>query len=113
MRRLLRVGAASALTLVFNSVMVIAADAKAAPPPNVLNPGRGTAPPGFDKFATVIGWVTYIAIACCVLGFIICGAKLAVEHHNGGGGGIGGQVGKVMGACVLIGAAFGIVNALV
>lgn len=78
----------------------------------VPNPGRGKQPPGFDKFALLMSWVAYIGFAVCVLGLIVCGATMAIEHRNGGSGGMGGRVGQVMIGCIIIGTASGIVTAL-
>lgn len=78
----------------------------------VPNPGHGTPPPGFDKFVTVLRWVTAISLGCCVLGFIICAATVAISHRSGGGGDVGGRVGSVMVACILIGSASALVTAL-
>lgn len=80
----------------------------------IPDPGNGTAPPGFDKFVTILHWAAYIALTLCVLGLIMCGGTMAVQHRTGGGGGGGvyGQVGSVMVGCVLIGSASVIVAAL-
>jgi hypothetical protein len=85
------------------SVLLLLAQAQAPHP---------VAPPGSGKFQTVENWLMWGAITICVVGLIVCGAKLAIEHRNGGGGGIGGQVGIVMAGCVLIGAAAPLINAL-
>ena len=79
----------------------------------VPDPGSGKKPPGFEKFNTILSWAAWIAIGVCVLGLIICGGKMAIEHRSGGGGGLQGQVGSVMIGCVLIGTAAGIVQALI
>jgi hypothetical protein len=51
-------------------------------------------------------------LGCCVLGFIICAATVAISHRSGGGGDVGGRVGSVMVACILIGSASALVTAL-
>jgi hypothetical protein len=75
--------------------------------------GSGKEPPGFDKLKIMLSWAAYLGIVACVAGLIICGGTMALEHRNGGGGGIGGRVGAIMGGCVLIGTASAIVAALV
>jgi hypothetical protein len=79
---------------------------------DVPNPGHGSPPPGFDKFVTILKWLTAVSLGFCVLGFIVCAASIAVSHRSGGGGDAGGRVGSVMLACILIGSASAIVTAL-
>jgi hypothetical protein len=79
----------------------------------VPNPGRGEAPPGFDKFTTILKWAAAISLGCCVLGFLVCAGTIALQHRHGGGvGDHGSRVGAVMAACILIGSASAIVTAL-
>jgi hypothetical protein len=79
----------------------------------VPNPGRGEAPPGFDKFLTVLKWCAAVSLGMCVLGFLVTAATIAVQHRTGTGmGDHGSRVGAVMAACILIGSASAIVTAL-
>lgn len=71
------------------------------------------APPGSEKITTLLDWATWGGMIVCLFGMIAIGAALAIEHKNGGGGGLGGRVGQVAMGCILIGAAPGIVNVLV
>ena len=76
-------------------------------------PVTPTKPPENGKSGTLLGWAAWIAFACCVVGVIICGAKLAISHHRGGGGSEhGGAVLGTLAGCVLVGSASGIVGAL-
>ena len=79
----------------------------------VPNPGQGEAPPGADKLMTILRWAAYIALTVCVLGVIACGAMMALSHRRGDGGDHAGRLGMVLAGCVLIGAASGLVAALV
>lgn len=78
--------------------------------PNITS----TAPPGSDKFTTVLGYGLWAAILVCVAGFMYAGGKLAMAHERGGYGG-GAQTGLVNAAigCVVVGSAAGIVRALI
>lgn len=79
----------------------------------VPNPGRGTPPPGFDKFLVILKWAAAVSLGMCVLGFLACAATIAVQHRTGAGmGDHGSRVGAVMAACILVGSASAIVTAL-
>ncbi|GAB3266986.1 hypothetical protein GCM10027425_33560 [Alteromonas gracilis] len=78
------------------------------------DPGGGQAPPGADKFLTMLRWAAWIAAGVCVLGVIIAGAGMAMSHRgHGGGGEQAGRLGWVLAGCIVIGAASGLVGALV
>lgn len=72
----------------------------------------GTRPPGADGVDTVIDWVTWIAFSICVLGVIIAGAMMAIGQRRGEGGEHAARLGWVLAACIVIGAAMPLVNAL-
>lgn len=74
------------------------------------------APPGFDKVSTVMNWAMWGFEAVCVLGFLACGAAMAVQHFGGGGREPGHHVGRlawVCFGCILGAAAVPLVNALI
>lgn len=90
---------------VLHSVMILAA---------VVDPGQGSAPPGSDKATSVVSWIAWVATAACVVGFLICGARMALSHQgHGPGGQHGTSLSWVMGGCVVVGAASALVGALV
>lgn len=89
----------------FNSVVAL--------PLDVPNPGQGEAPPGAGKLLTLLRWAAWIALGVCVLGVIACGAMMAISHRRGDGGEHAGRLGMVLAGCILIGAASGLVGALV
>lgn len=72
----------------------------------------GTRPPGADGVDKVISWVTWIAFSICVLGVIIAGAMMAIGQRRGEGGEHAARLGWVLAACIVIGAAMPLVNAL-
>jgi hypothetical protein len=69
-------------------------------------------PPGGDKINTVISWLTWIAMAICTMGVIIAGAMMAIGQRRGEGGEHAARLGWVLAGCIVIGAASGLVNAL-
>jgi hypothetical protein len=78
----------------------------------VPDPGQGTAPPGSDKLLTILKWVSYVAIMVCVGGVIITGARMAIAHRRGSDGEAASSLAWVMGGCILIGSASGMVTVL-
>lgn len=83
-------------------------------PFDVPNPGGGTAPPGSQKFLTILRWAAWIALGVCVLGVIGAGALMAVGRQtHGTGGEHATRLGWVLAGCIVIGSASGLVSALV
>ena len=80
--------------------------------PLVDDPGAGDAPPGADSFNKVISWVTWIAFSICLVGIIIAGAMMAIGQRRGEGGEHAARLGWVLAACIVIGSASLLVNAL-
>ncbi|GAA2836534.1 hypothetical protein GCM10010522_63540 [Kribbella solani] len=82
--------------------------------PLVDDPGTGTAPPGDmgTQLNKVIGWVTWIAFSICLVGIVIAGAMMAVGQRRGEGGEHAARLGWVLAACIVIGSASMLVNAL-
>lgn len=83
------------------------------PTVDVPDPGGGTAPPGSERLITLLSWAAWIACGICVLGVIACGALMAISHRRGDGGEHAGRLGMVLAGCILIGAASGLVGALI
>ena len=79
----------------------------------VPDPGSGKKPPGSDNFLTILQWAAWIAFGVCVLGVIIAGASMAIQHRQGRGGEQAAQLGWVLAGCIVIGSASGLVGALV
>jgi hypothetical protein len=75
------------------------------------DPGNGQAPAALEqKVDAVIGFVAWLAVAACVAGVLIVAIRMALLHRRGELGEHMSGLGSVAGACVLIGAASGIVN---
>ncbi|MER7693728.1 MULTISPECIES: hypothetical protein [Streptomyces] len=91
------------------------ADLAAAPsgPTGVPDVGGGEAPPGAEDLLTVLKWVAWSVTALCVAGIFGVAARMAVDHSRGGGREHARGLGFVLGACLLVGSASGIVGALV
>lgn len=79
----------------------------------VPNPGSGEAPPGSQGLVTILKWAFYLASGMCVLGVIIAGGSMAIAVHRGSGGEHVSKLGWALAGCIVIGAASGLVGALV
>jgi|SoiMethySBSTD1v2_1073268.scaffolds.fasta_scaffold4757552_1 type IV secretory pathway VirB2 component (pilin) len=62
---------------------------------------------------TVVNWVTWIGMMVCVLGIIIAGTMMAIGQRRGEGGEHASRLGWVIAGCIVIGAASGLVGALI
>jgi hypothetical protein len=81
--------------------------------PEIISMGTGgTPPPGSERINEVISWVVWIAFAVCVLGVVIAGAMMAVGQRRGEGGEHAARLGWVLAACIVIGSAAALVQAL-
>lgn len=79
---------------------------------SVPDPGGGEAPPGSEGFLTILRWAAWIAFGVCVLGVIVAGAMMAISSRQGQGGEHGARLMWVLGGCIVIGSASGLVGAL-
>jgi hypothetical protein len=86
--------------------------------PNLTGTGGGSAveagssAPGSEGLTTVLGWVTWIALAVAVLGLFALGALVASRLRAGEGLAAVGRIGVVLAAVVVISAASALVAAL-
>lgn len=71
-------------------------------PPSAPNPENGQAPPFANELTTLLKWALWMALAACVLGFIIIGARMGLNHSRGEAGGHLGSLGIVGFACIVI-----------
>jgi len=78
-----------------------------------INAPVSVQPPGTAGLLTVVGWVAWIVTLACIVGIFAVAGKMAFSHRRGEGSEAVGQLGWVMGACVLIAAAGPIVNVLI
>jgi hypothetical protein len=70
-------------------------------------------PPGTEGLLTVLNWVTWIVTAACVFGVLVVAGMMAVSHRRGQGSEAVGNLGWVMGGCVLAASASQLVNVLI
>ncbi|MGF1661006.1 MAG: conjugal transfer protein TrbC [Kineosporiaceae bacterium] len=75
--------------------------------------GFGVRPPGFEAFAVILQWATWISLTLCVLGVIITGAMMALGSRRGEGAEHAMRLGWVLAAAVVIASASALVGALV
>ncbi|GAA4788358.1 hypothetical protein [Streptomyces ziwulingensis] len=86
----------------------------AAPRPSgVPDVGGGEAPPGAEDLLKILRWVAWSVTVLCVAGILGVAGRMAVDHSKGGGRDHARGLGFVLGACLLVGSASGIVGALV
>lgn len=79
----------------------------------VPDPGAGKKPPGAEKLVTILGWATWIVILLCVAGVIVVAARMAIAHQRHEASQHTASLGWVLAACILVGSAAGLVQALV
>lgn len=71
------------------------------------------APPGSDKFMTLLSWVGWGACLAAVIALLIAGGKFGFDKHQGTADSEAAKsVGKTLIGCVVIAVAGGLVGAL-
>lgn len=78
----------------------------------VPDPGGSEAPPFEHALMKMVQWGMWGALLCCVVGFIVIGARMALQHKRGEGGGHVGSMAIVGFATVVIITAHEIVSQL-
>ena len=73
----------------------------------------GIQPPGTEGLMTVLSWVAWGVTFLCVVGVFLVAGKMAFSHRRGEGSEAVGQLGWVMGACILGASATSLVNVLI
>lgn len=76
-----------------------------------VDPGSNQ-PPGGDKFLTAASWVKWGCGLACVVGLVVVGATMAIQHRRGTTGEHAGALGAVAAGSILVGVAAGVVTAL-
>lgn len=72
-----------------------------------------TAPPGSDKFMTLVSWVGWLACIGAVVALLIAGGKFGFDKHQGTADSEAAKsVGKTLVGCVIIAVAGGLVGGL-
>ncbi len=70
-------------------------------------------PPGTEGLTTVLSWVAWGVTFLCVVGVFLVAGKMGISHRRGEGSEAVGQLGWVMGACILGASATSLVNVLI
>lgn len=81
-------------------------------PLDVPDPGDGTAPPGFGKFETIMGWGKWLALGVLVLALMAAGAMMGVSSRRGEGGEHAGRILGALFGVMVVAAAFSLVGFL-
>lgn len=76
----------------------------------VPDPTAGSDPPGAAEITNVLHWIFYGVTAACVAGVLIVAGKMALQHRHGEAGQHFGQLGMVLGACIIAGSASALVG---
>lgn len=76
-----------------------------------VDPGSNQ-PPGGDKFLTAASWVKWGCGLACVVGLVVVGATMAIQHRRGTSGEHGSALFSVAIGSVICGAAAALVTAL-
>lgn len=93
---------------ILTSAMVLATQFQA----DVPDPGKGDAPPGAEKFTTIMGWGKWAALGVCVMALIFAGAKLGLGNRHGDGSEHAGRIGSVLIGTAIVAGAFSIIGFL-
>lgn len=78
----------------------------------VPNPGNPTAPPGFERFTDMMGWVKWLALGVLVISLMAAGAKMGFGGRHGDGEEHAGRVGRVLLGVIVVSAAGALVGFL-
>lgn len=79
--------------------------------PGAPNPGDGVAPPGAGNIIKVLQWLKWLVTAAAVAGGLFIAGKMVLAHRRGDDTALS-HLGIWLGACVLMGVAPQIVDAL-
>lgn len=83
------------------------------PPTGGATPGDTDLPSALnDKLSTLMGWGLRLGYVACFFGFVYCAGKMAISHRQGDDVNFGGLA-TVAAACLILGSAAGIADALV
>jgi len=75
--------------------------------------GGGEAPPGSENLLKIGRWVLWGVTALCVIGLLVVGGRMAVEHSHGEMSTHGKRFGAALIGCIVVGAASAIAAALI
>lgn len=78
----------------------------------VPQPGPSQAPPGFDRFTDMMGWVKWLCLGVLVISLMAAGAKMGFGGRHGDGEEHAGRVGRVLIGVIIVTAAGSLVGFL-
>jgi hypothetical protein len=78
----------------------------------VPNPGKGSQPPGFERFTDIMGWAKWIALGVLVLCLMWAGVRLAAGGRGDDASEHGGRIGRVLLGVMVVSGAFTLVSFL-
>lgn len=78
----------------------------------VPNPGDPQAPPGFEGFIDMMGWVKWLCLGVLVVSLMAAGAKMGFGGRHGDGEEHAGRVGRVLLGVIIVTASGALVGFL-
>lgn len=78
----------------------------------VPSPGDPQAPPGFERFADIMGWVKWLALGVLIISLMAAGAKMGFGSRHGDGEEHAGRIGRVLLGVIVVSAAGALVGFL-
>ena len=75
-------------------------------------PGDPKAPPGFERFTDIMGWVKWLCLAVLIISLMAAGAKMGLGGRHGDGDEHAGRVGRVLLGVIIVTAAGSLVGFL-
>lgn len=79
---------------------------------DIPTPGDPKAPPGFERFTDMMGWVKWLCLGVLVISLMAAGAKMGFGSRQGDGEEHAGRVGRVLLGVIIVTAAGSLVGFL-
>lgn len=95
--------------MILHALTTTAMDMAAAFPGQIPNPDP-IAPPGSEKFVTIMGWLKWVALALAVVAIIVAGVMMGFNSRRGEGSEHAGRLGMIFGGVILISSATAIIG---
>lgn len=75
-------------------------------------PGDPKAPPGFERFTDMMGWVKWLCLGVLIISLMAAGAKMGLGGRTGDGEEHAGRIGRVLIGVIIVTAAGSLVGFL-